>query len=372
MSLCNFCKREFQNDQGVKGHLRWCPKYEKPKKDAATRIQPLTAPLPNSMAATQGSPAPTGPSIAAILADQIARQCAGPDEATRLKQTREALLVGLCSNLVDWYHPLEGVVTPEMVAAAKVAILDELGVLPIEALSQTELTLRGTVIRNRVFGPSLRQQHEQRAREQERQHQDTLRHHQDAEIQARRVIRKAALVELGLARALNAASSRGIPSRVLPVLEWEVRARLEAWLVGDETEQQVDDIIEASIERPLVEWEGRVEQFQSAKRERVLNQCLTFALPVVEAAVPWASELVVKTVCEMLGVQPPPQPTAAAAEANVSSEHEPDAEPAERPTPSPIRRRPRPSASSNGAQNTTGPPDESDASRPPVNRTAAS
>ena len=372
MSRCNFCGGEFQNSQAVKAHLRRCENYKKAKGSRAMRIQPVTAPLPNSMATAQGSPAPTGLSIASILVDQIARQCADPDEATRLKQQREALLVGLCSNLVDWYHPVEGSVTQEMAAAAKVAILDELGVLPIESWSQAELTLRGTVIRNRVFSPSLRQQQEQRAREHERQHQDTLRHYQDSDIQARRVIRKAALVELGLARALNAASSRGIPSRVLPLLEWEARARLEAWLVGDETEQQLDDIIEASIERPLVEWEGRVEQVRSAKRERVLNHCLTLGLPVVEAAVPWASEMVVTTVCEILGVQPPPQPTAPAAEANASSEHKPAAEPAERPTPSPIRRGRWSSTSSGGAQNETGFPDESDALEPSVDRTAAS
>jgi hypothetical protein len=257
------------------------------------------------MATAQGSPAPPGLSIASLLADQIARQCAGPDEATRLKQKREALLVGLCSNLVDWYHPLEGNVTQEMAAEAKVAILDELGVLPIEALSQTELTLRGTVIRNRVLGPYLRKQHEQAEHQQERQQQDALRRQEESDTRSRRTTRKASLIELGVTRAFNTASSRGIPSRVLPLLEWEVRARLEAWLVGDETEPQVDDIIEASIERPLVDWEGRVEQWRSARRERILNHCLTVALPVAEAALPWVKDAVIKKLCEKFGLQTP-------------------------------------------------------------------
>ncbi|MEO7861415.1 MAG: hypothetical protein ABIU05_13425 [Nitrospirales bacterium] len=371
MCLCNFCGGEFQNSQAVNAHLRRCENYQKIKDSHATRMQPVIAPRPNSTATAQVSPAPTWLTTASTLADQIARQVAGPDEATRLRQKREALLAGLCSSLVDWYHPREGNVTQEMAAAAKVAILDELGVLPIESLPQTELTLRGTVIRNRIFGPYIRQQQEQRAREQERQRQDTLRHHKDSETRARRITRKAALVELGLARGLAAASSRGIRDRALALLEWEVRARLEAWLVGDETEQRVDEIIEASIERPLLEWEGRVKQIQIANREKVLNQCLTLALPVVEAAVPWASEIVVTTVCEILGVQPPPHPTAPAAEANVPSEHEPAAEPAERPTPSPIRRDRRSSTSSDGAQNKTGPLDESVAPEPSIDRTAA-
>jgi hypothetical protein len=58
--------------------------------------------------------------------DQIT-PCAGPDEATEVKEAG-GLLAGLCSSLIDWYRP-PGVVTPEMAVAAKVAILDELGAL---------------------------------------------------------------------------------------------------------------------------------------------------------------------------------------------------------------------------------------------------
>ena len=372
MSLCNFCKREFLNDQAVKGHLRRCPDYLKIKNGHATRMQPVTAPRPNSIATAQGSLAPTWLTTASTLVDQITRQCAGPDEATQLRQKREALLAGLCANLVDYYHPVESVVTPEMAVAAKVAIRDELGVLPIDELSQTEMTLRGTAIRNRVFGPYLRMQQEHAERQQEKQQQDALRRQGESDTRSRRLTRKTALIELGVTRAFKSASSRGIPGRALVLLEREIGARLEAWLVGDETDQQVDEIIEASIERPLLEWEARVEQIQIAKRERVLNHCLTLALPVVEAAVPWATETVIQKVCEILGVQPPPRPTAPDAEARASSEHERAAEHPEGPPPRPIRRGRWPPAPTDGAQNETGSPDEPDASAPPVNRRATS
>ena len=184
MSRCNFCDGEFKNSQAVKGHLRRCPNYQKIKHGHAARIQSFTAPRP--MATAEGPPAPTMLTTASTLLDQITRQCAGPDEATQLKQKREALLAGLCANLVDWYYPVESVVTPDMAAAAKVAILDELGVLPIETLSQTELTLRGTAIRNRVFGPYLRRQQEQAERQQERQQQDALRRQGESDTRSRR------------------------------------------------------------------------------------------------------------------------------------------------------------------------------------------
>jgi hypothetical protein len=119
------------------------------------------------------------------------------------------------------------------------------------------------------------------------------------------------------------------------VLEWEVRARLEAWLVGDETESQVDETIEAAIDRPLFQWEARVEQVQSAERERVLEKCLTVALPVVEAAMPWVQKVVVSYICETLGM--PPTPPSSAREPSASSTNEAAPESSESPTPRPVR-----------------------------------
>jgi hypothetical protein len=128
------------------------------------------------------------------------------------------------------------------------------------------------------------------------------------------------LIELGISRALQSASSRGFPLRVLVRLEWEIQARLEVLVVGDETDSQVDETIEAAITRPLLEWETRVEQCQSAERQRVLDKCLTVALPVVEAAVPWVQEVAVKYISDMLGM--PTTPSSSAREPSASSTNE--------------------------------------------------
>ena len=341
MSQCNFCRGEFRNSQAVRAHLKKCSNYQKSKKANATRIQPITPSRPHPQTTSQGAPAPTPLTTPADLVThlmaQLTRQFAGPDEATRVKQKREALLAGLCASLVDWYCPLEGVVTPEMAVAAKVAILDELGTVAINELSQAELTLRGTAIRNRIFAPYLRRQQEQGARQNERQQQDASRSQLEASIRARQLKRKAMLIELGVTRALKSASSRGLPSRALVLLEWEVRARLEAMLVGDEMETQIDETIEASIDRPLSEWEARVEQFQSAQRQRILEKCLTAAMPVMVAGVPWVKEVVVKKICETLGM--PPSPPSSAREANASPTNEAAPESPDAPTPPPVRRR---------------------------------
>lgn len=189
MSQCNFCGGEFRNSQAVRAHLKKCSNYQKSKKANATRIQPITPSLPPAGATSQDAPAPspvtTPADFVSNLMTQMTRQFAGPDEAPRVKQKREALLAGLCTSLVDWYCPLEGVVTPEMAVAAKVAILDELGAVAVDELSQAELTLRGTAIRNRIFAPYLRRQQEQGTLKHERQQQDVTRSQQEASIRAR-------------------------------------------------------------------------------------------------------------------------------------------------------------------------------------------
>ena len=159
------------------------------------------------------TPLTTPSDLMAHLVAQMTAQLAGPDEATRLKQKREALLTGLCTTLVDWYRPLEGVVTPEMAVAAKVALLDELGTVAIDEMPPAELTLRGTAIRNRIFAPYMRRHQEQVARQNERQQQDALRRQQESGLRARHATRKTALIELGITRALQSASSRGFPHR---------------------------------------------------------------------------------------------------------------------------------------------------------------
>lgn len=341
MNQCHYCDRWFRGPQSVKAHLRHCKPYLN-SQDGTPRVASPSTPSQAPEGATvqsppESHPLPTPSDIVAHLVTQMTAQFAGPDEATRLRQKRESLLTLLLSNLIDWHRSLEGVVTPEMAAAAKIAILDELHTQSIEDLSQAELTLRGEVIRNRVFAPFLRKQQEELTKQHEVKQREQLRAQQQTDTQARRIIRKTALIELGISRALQSASSRAFPARVLVVLEWEIRARLDAWLVGDEVESQVEEAIEAAITRPLLEWKARMEQFQTAERQRVLEKCLTAAVPVVEGAVPWVQEVVVKYICDMLGM--PSAFPSSASEPTASSMNEPSPDRPEGPTPRRVRRR---------------------------------
>ena len=169
-----------------------------------------------------------------------------------------------------------------MATAAKAAICEELASLRIEELSETELTIRGEAIRTRTFAPYLREQREQSERQKERQRTDALQREQASEAQSRRSKRKAALIELGTTRALESAVAIGLTGRTLVLLEWHVHSRLELLIDGDESEQQVDEHIKAAIERPLLDWKIRVEHAKTIQRERTIEKCLTFALPMME------------------------------------------------------------------------------------------
>jgi hypothetical protein len=343
MSCCHFCQRHFPNAQGVKAHLRWCPKYSKPKTGTSSRIRALEPSFsnvkPRDPHLKNAPDVMSSPDPLAGLLDQLTQQFAGPDETARVKQKREALLADLCTRLVDWYHPSEGMITPEMAAAAKVAILKELGTLAIDDMPQSELTLRATVIRNRIFAPYLGQQQEEKDRQLTRDKEELRRSEQDAVRQMRQTTRKAVLIELGVNRALKAASSQGIPHRVFPLLEWEVRGRLETLLTGHETQGQADDTIEAAIERPVWEWTTRIEQLQRSEQERFLDECLALATPIAVASWPWMKDTLIQQVCEQFGIQVAPEPGTPMNDERASDETSSAPANAEQPTRRPVRRR---------------------------------
>jgi hypothetical protein len=340
MCRCNFCQREFGNSQGAKAHLRTCQKYHEYKEKKARANVPSGSATCTAFPETPQSSTDLANPFAG-LTEQILRQCAGPDEATRVKDHRNAVLMTLCSDVIDWYRPQDGVVTPDMAVAAKVAILDELGTSAIETIPQTELTLRATAIRNAVLAPYFRAQKQAREREQELRQEEGQRVQKQVAAEERRSRRKAGFVALGVGRALHAAKARDFPHHALVMLEWEVGERLNTLLVGDETEQDIEHVIEASLDRPLLQWGQRLEHARVARRERMINHCLTASLPIVNAALPWMQEVIVKKVCETFGVQPSP----AASEAREATETEES--PSDEPAPCPVRRRRKASVSPN-------------------------
>jgi hypothetical protein len=232
-----------------------------------------------------------------------------------------------------------------MAVAAKVAILDELGALQVEMLSTTERNLRAEAIRNRIFAPYLQQQQESLERQTDRQQKETLRCREAAETESRRTKRKAVLIELGVAKGLRLAKEHGLTGRAVAVVEWEVRSRLDILLVGDETESQVEETIEASIEPPILEWAARLEQRKQAKEAQMLDECLALGLLLAHAAWPWMKGSAVHTA-SATGPSTDSQNAKSDERSDVSSL--PPPRPRREEPPSPTTRPPQTSASDEG------------------------
>ena len=327
MCSCKFCGREFSNSQGVKAHLRKCPTYQNAKRHRPGGSLLPDSGGPNAPSPAQGSLAQnlltSNSECLARLTDQVTRQFAGPDEATRLRQQRETLLISLVSQLVNWYRPSHFSVTSEMAAIAKVAILDEFRPRPIEELSHAELISRGEIIRNKAFAPFLKAQQVELRQQQEKAQREHRRAQEDASAQAHRVKRRAVLIELGVAEAQTSASLHGIVGPAATLFAWETRARLETLLQGDETRQEGEEAIEAAIRGPLQEARKKAEQARLAKRERIMSQGIAAAVPLVTAMLPVVTAAAIKKFHEKFGAPPSPQPNTTTQQSDASQTSSP-------------------------------------------------
>jgi hypothetical protein len=105
MARCQFCQREFSNDQGAKAHLRWCVNYSKVKMGTSNWTRAVEPSFDNAkllFSQVQMAPdvVPSSDPLAGFL-NQLTQQFAGPDETARVKQKRQELLADLCTRLID-------------------------------------------------------------------------------------------------------------------------------------------------------------------------------------------------------------------------------------------------------------------------------
>ena len=182
MATCGFCKREFSSAQGVRAHLKSCPKYQRqrPRSSAAPRprratdeerIRRLVESAPSSSRRPTASTAPeprpsaprptprpeSGPSPEARaaarqrteVAEQAAQQRRDTDRRIREGQTRTQIQHVKCL-VVDAYVTFDPI-PPEAIAEAKEQIERKLATLPILELPLLELQQIATGVRERIY-----------------------------------------------------------------------------------------------------------------------------------------------------------------------------------------------------------------------------
>lgn len=163
MIKCNFCKDEFQSEQGVKAHLKTCERYlaEKVKKArAASGSVPQAAEAPDLSAPNLDVVKP--------IQERSSKQEAPPTP----QQQRRTSLQAVKLRVIDRYVTSLGQVTTSMRGHAKLMIEQTLARLPLEEIGFEESCEIAATIRDRLYASAFTRQE----REAERQRVDTAAH----------------------------------------------------------------------------------------------------------------------------------------------------------------------------------------------------
>jgi hypothetical protein len=129
MATCNFCKKQFKSEQGVKAHMRGCDEYRKSKELTASGSMPKAGPTPSVQ-----PNASVGPDCAAPPGDFVKAMHEFSTKQETLQtpqQLRRSILQAVKAQVVDRYPSLCGSVTWTMRGDAKMAIEQQLASLPV-------------------------------------------------------------------------------------------------------------------------------------------------------------------------------------------------------------------------------------------------
>lgn len=157
---CNFCRRIFQNKQGVRAHLKHCQKYKENGQESASYSD-----TNNSFSKNEFPSREIQRQVQNKKGQQdiVAKQgSVSEDEFTRLREEKERMakkrreiIQNLKVNVVDWRYLFSSIPT-EARARAKVEIEEVLGRLPVLELPHHELTQIAEGIRDKIFAPYLK------------------------------------------------------------------------------------------------------------------------------------------------------------------------------------------------------------------------
>ncbi len=267
MATCRFCERNFKSSQGVRAHLKHCGRYrtQRGKGSGALGRQPRH-PQPRATDQwTDSRPVASGPQVAqaaplALLTEQIQTMVkASTDKAPESPaQRRRTLLQEAKIKAIDLHVYSKGTVTTQMRGAAKAAIEHELSGISLEELPVPEVCELAAAIRDRIYEPFFRKEHEEAERRQAEQGErrgEQARQQTEEQRQAKRKIRL--MLEAG-----NLASARcrayGLSPRDRLSIEVEVHARVREALTGAEPLPEAYALIEKIIAFRLAEEEAKL------------------------------------------------------------------------------------------------------------------
>jgi hypothetical protein len=247
MAKCNFCKDEFQSEQGVKAHMRTCELYlaEKEKKArAALGNEPKAAAVRDL----------STPKLDVVK--PIPERSSKQDGAPTLQHQRRTILHAVKMRVIDRNVTSLGQVTTSMRGHAKLMIEQTLARLPLEEVGFEEACEIAAAIRDRLYASAFTSQ----AREAERQRVDTAMHKKKeletvgALLRADR--RKTMFRQQASQHAHAFCQEKKIMGWAYVSVLSDVESRLQVCLTGDEPILEGQAIVRSVLEGRFAEAEA--------------------------------------------------------------------------------------------------------------------
>lgn len=247
MAKCNFCKDEFQSEQGVKAHMKTCELYlaEKAKKAKAA-----SGSVPQAVAA----PVLSAPNLDVVkpIHERSSKQEAPPTP----QQQRRTILQAVKMRVIDRYVTPLGQVTTSMRGHAKLMIEQTLARLPLEEIGFEEACEIAAAIRDRLYASAFTRQ----AREAERQRADTAVHKKKELEMVGALLRADRRKKMFRQQASQHAHAFCQEKKIMgwahvSVLS-DVESRLEVCLTGDEPILEGQAIVRSVLEGRFAEAEA--------------------------------------------------------------------------------------------------------------------
>src|SRR5712692_10051377 len=242
MATCNFCKDEFQSEQGVKAHMKTCERYLAEK---AKKARTASGSVPQAAAAPKLD-------VVKPIHEPSLKQDASPTP----QQQRRTILQAVKMRVIDRYVTPLGQVTTSMRGHAKLMIEQTLARLPLEEIGFEEACEIAAAIRDRLYASAFHRQE----REAERQRVDIAAHNKKevetwgALIRADR--RKKTLVQQASQHAYASCQEKEITGWARLSVVGDIESRLEALLTGDEPILEAQAIVHSVLDFRFLEAEA--------------------------------------------------------------------------------------------------------------------
>ena len=258
MATCNFCKEEFESEQGVKAHLKTCERYLAEK---AKNVKAASGSMPQAAAA----PDLSAPSldIVKLIHEQSSKQ----EPPQTPQQQQRTILQAVKKQVIDWYGTSLGQVTSSMRGHAKLMIEQTLARLPLEEIGFEETCELAASIRDRCYAPAFTKQE----REAERQRVETAAHKKEeletfgALLRADR--RKAMFHQQASQHAHAFCQAKKLKGWENVSVLADVKSRLEVCLTGDEPILEAQAIVRSVLEDHFSEAEATLAAAQATADE---------------------------------------------------------------------------------------------------------